>query len=173
MIRLACPMRVLPALLLLCALPAPAAETELRPSACLLQAQPDNLQPGRCVIYEETGSGGALRMPEFFVRGRVVAARVEARHLAVCPAVTGREIGQYSREEFNRLAGAAPCVSAPAYARDVSLGIIRLRVDRWETPHARRAANAGRLYRGMFIDTTLAEGREIELEADLLRPCAD
>jgi hypothetical protein len=51
--------------------------------------------------------------------------------------------------------------------------MIRLRVDKWETPHARSAANAGRLYRGMFIDRNLKEGIEIELEADLLGTCEE
>jgi hypothetical protein len=41
----------------------------------------------------------------------------------------------------------------------------------WETPHAVRAANAGRLYRGMFLDRKLEKGMEIELEADLLAVC--
>jgi hypothetical protein len=54
---------------------------------------------------------------------------------------------------------------------EAQLGLVRLRVDSWETPHARRAANAGRLYRGMYIDQALRQGMEIELEADLLGSC--
>ncbi len=42
-----------------------------------------------------------------------------------------------------------------------------------ETPHSRRAENAGRLYRGMFIDKALVKNMEIELEADLLGPCEE
>jgi hypothetical protein len=48
-----------------------------------------------------------------------------------------------------------------------------LRVESWETPHATRAANAGRLFRGMFIDQPLSKGLEVELEADLLSICAE
>jgi hypothetical protein len=59
---------------------------------------------------------------------------------------------QYSREEFNQHAKAFPCVSENTPDRDEQIGIVRLRVATWETPHAIRAANAGRLYRGMFID---------------------
>jgi len=162
-------MRFLPALLVLFALPVAAAAAELLPSAQRLQSQPERLAPGRCVVYGESGTASAV--PEYFVRGRVVAARVEERRLAVCPEVAGKGVEQYSREEFNRRVLAQPCVSSEKYARDAQLGIVRLRVDRWETPHARRAANAGRLYRGMFIDRQLKEGMEIELEADLLGAC--
>ena len=55
--------------------------------------------------------------------------------------------------------------------RDEQIGLVRLRVSSWETPYAVRAANAGRLYRGMFIDRKLEKDMEIELEADLLGPC--
>ena len=55
--------------------------------------------------------------------------------------------------------------------RDEQIGIVRLNVTSWETPHARRMANMGRLYRGMLIDKPLKQGMEIELEADLLGPC--
>ena len=34
-----------------------------------------------------------------------------------------------------------------------------------------KAANAGRLYRGMFIEQSLKKDLEIELEADLLGVC--
>jgi len=162
-------MRFLPAMLVLVALPVAAASTGLLPSARLLQTTSGQLAPGRCVVYGE--SGAALAVPEYFVRGRVVAARVEERRLAVCPEVAGKGVEQYSREEFNRRVLAQPCVSSERYAHDVQLGIVRLRVEQWETPHARRAANTGRLYRGMFIDRDLKEGMEIELEADLVGAC--
>jgi hypothetical protein len=162
-------MPFLPALLWLFALPVAAASTGLLPSARLLQTTPEQLAPGRCVVYGE--SVVSLAVPEYFVRGRVVAARVEERRLAVCPEVAGKGVEQYSREEFNRRVLAEPCVSSERYARDVQLGLVRLRVEQWETPYARRAANAGRLYRGMFIDRQLKEGMEIELEADLLGAC--
>jgi hypothetical protein len=162
-------MRFLPALLVLFALPVAAGAAELLPSAQRLRSRPDQLVPSRCVVYGE--SGASLAVPEYFVRGRVVSARVEERRLAVCPEVAGKGVEQYSREEFNRLLLAQPCVSSGKYARDVQLGIVRLRVEQWETPHARQAANAGRLYRGMFIDHHLKEGMEIELEADLVGAC--
>ena len=89
------------------------------------------------------------------------------------PGVRVTESNSYSREQFNRLVLAHPCVSSANYAREVQSGMIRLRVDQWETPHVRRAASAGRLYRGMFINTNLKEGMEIELEADLLGSCQE
>jgi hypothetical protein len=162
-------MRILPAVLVLLALPVAAGATEMLPSAQLLRAQPEQLAPGRCVVYGERGE--SLVAPEYFVRGRVVSARAEERRLAVCPQVEGKGVEQYNREEFNRRVMAQPCVSSDKYVRDIQLGIVRLRVERWETPHARQAATAGRLYRGMFIDRQLKEGMEIELEADLLGAC--
>jgi len=164
-------MQILPALLVLLAQPVAAAAAELLPSAQRLQSQPEQLAPGRCVIYGE--SGASLAVPEYFVRGRVVAARVVERHLAVCPEAADQRVEQASREEFNRLLLARPCVSSGQYVRDVQQGLVSLRVEQWETPHARRAANAGRLYRGMFIDRHLKEGMEIELEADLLGACEE
>jgi hypothetical protein len=78
---------------------------------------------------------------------------------------------QYSRDEFNRHALAYPCVSQGVAERDEQVGIVRIRVADWETPHAKKAENAGRLYRGTFIDRKLEKGTEIELEADLLGVC--
>lgn len=165
-------MRFLPALILLLVLPVSTGAAELRPSARIVEAQPEYLQPGRCVVYAERDSFLASAAAEYFVRGRVLAVRVAERHLARCPEVVGRGIENYSREEFNRLVLAQPCVSAEQYARDVTQGLVRLKVVEWETPHALRAANAGRLYRGMFIGQKLEAGMEIELEADLLGACA-
>ena len=109
--------------------------------------------------------------PVYYPKGEVLAAEIQTRHLGKCPVVPGKNRSQYSREEFNRHALAYPCVSAEAAERDAQIGIVRLRVTDWETPHAKRAENAGRLYRGMFIDRKLEKDMEIELEADLLGPC--
>jgi len=164
-------MRFLALLLALAASLAAAADGELRPSARLLLADPEAWRNGRCVIYRESNPGVADAV--FHVRGRIVAADVHTRRLAPCPQVSAREVENFTREEFNRLLLAYPCVSSDNYARDVQSGMVRLRVDQWETPHARRAASGGRLYRGMFIDTKLEQGMEIELEADLLGACQE
>lgn len=157
--------------LALLALPALADEPALRPSARLLFKQPEMLQAGRCVMYEEGGAGWIVSEPRYFLKGRVVSAEVRVRHLGHCPLVPGKNIEQYSRDEFNRQALAYPCVAADAPERDEQIGMVRLQVSEWETPHERKAANAGRLYRGMFIDRALKQGLEIELEADLLKVC--
>ena len=163
-------MRFLPVWLALLAFAAAAGEPPTRPSARLLKAQPQLFATGSCVIYQENGGGG-VSDTEYFVRGRVVAAARATRRLAACPEVSGRSIEQYSRAEFNRLALAYPCLSGEPADLEVQLGLVRLRVEAWETPHARRAANAGRLYRGMYIDRELKKDMEIELEADLLGAC--
>ena len=164
-------MRIFPVTLALLAFAAAAGEPPSRPSARLLKAQPQNFQPERCVIYREDGGGNGASESDYFVKGRVVSAGVEIRILPACPTVPGRGIEQYTRDEFNRLVLAYPCLNGEPVNLEAQLGLVRLRVDSWETPHARRAANAGRLYRGMYIDRSLKPGMEIELEADLLGSC--
>jgi hypothetical protein len=161
---------VVPALL---ATPALAEEPALRPSASLLFKQSALLKAGSCVVYEEGGSGWIATDPVFNLKGRVISAEVRTRHLGKCPQVVGKTIEHYTREEFNRQALAFPCVSENVPERDEQIGMVRLRVISWETPHAVRAANAGRLYRGMFIDKKLEKDMEIELEADLLGVCPE
>jgi hypothetical protein len=159
--------------LALLATPALAAESVLRPSARLLFKQPELLQVGNCVVYREGGSGWVITEPVYYLKGRVLAAEVRTRHLGKCPLVPGKNMEQYSRVEFNSHALAYPCVSADVPERDEQIGFVRLSVTSWETPHAARAANAGRLYRGMFVDKKLEKDMEIELEADLLGVCSD
>lgn len=166
-------MRTLLVLLAFLSTPALAADPALRPSARLLFKQPELLQAGSCVLYEEGGSGWVITDPVYYLKGRVVAAEVRTRHLGRCPLVPGKNMEQYSREEFNRHALAYPCVSDNVPERDEQIGIVRLRVSAWETPHAKKAENAGRLYRGMFIEQKLEKDMEIELEADLLGTCKE
>lgn len=164
-------MRFLLAVLACLASSAQAAEPQLRPSASLLFKQPEMLRTGQCVRYEEGGSGWVMTEPVFYLKGEVLSATVQTRHLAKCPLVAGKNLEQYSREEFNRQALAYPCVAADVPERDEQIGMVRIRVNDWETPYVRKAENAGRLYRGMFIDQKLKKGMEIELEADLLGVC--
>ena len=166
-------MRLLPLLLVLLATPALAAEPALRPSARLLFKYPELLQPGHCVRYEEGGAGWVATDPVFYLKGSVVAAEVRTRRLHTCPVVPGKELAQYSRAEYVQLALAQPCLAPGTAEQDEQIGVVRLRITDWETPHARRAENAGRLYRGMFIDRPLARGMEIELEADVLAVCQE
>jgi hypothetical protein len=164
-------MRTLLVFLACLATPALADEPTLRPSARLLFKQPELMQAGQCVMYEEGGSGWVVTDPVFYLKGKVVASEVRSRHLGRCPLVEGKNIEQYSRVEFNRLAMAYPCVAETRLERHEQIGMVRFRVDAWETPYARKAANAGRLYRGMFIDRVLEKGLELEIEADLLGVC--
>lgn len=164
-------MPIFPLLLVLLATPALADEPVLRPSAHLLFKHPELLKPGQCVRYEEGGAGWVVTDPVFYLKGSVVAAEVRTRRLRACPEVPGKEVKQYSRAEYVRLALAQPCLAPGKPERDEQIGVVRLRITDWETPHARRAENAGRLYRGMFIDRPLVKGGEIELEADALALC--
>lgn len=164
-------MRYLIAMLVGLAFNAQADDVPLRPSARLLFKQPEMLRAGQCVRYEEGGAGWVVTDPVFYLKGEVIATEVQTRRLTHCPQVPGKNIEQYTRAEFNRHALAYPCLAPGAAERDEQLGIVRVKVSDWETPHARKAANAGRLYRGTFIDRQLEKGLEIELEADLLGIC--
>ncbi|AXS78790.1 hypothetical protein [Dechloromonas sp. HYN0024] len=166
-------MRILLVALACLTLSAQAAEPALRPSARLLFKQPELLRTGHCVRYEEGGAGWVATDPVFFLKGEVLAADVRTRHLGKCPVVSGKTLLQYSRDEFNRHVLTSPCVSADAPERDEQIGVVRMRVIDWETPHARKAENGGRLYRGMFIGQKLEKGIEVELEADLLSVCPE
>ena len=79
-------MPFLPALLVVFALPVAAGAAELLPSAQLLRSQPDQLAPGRCVIYGE--SGASLAVPEYFGFQNFTAGEV--------PLLTSRSITQPS-----------------------------------------------------------------------------
>ena len=166
-------LRLLSVVITLLAGSALADEAMPRASARLLLEQPEWLQPGRCVRYEEGGGGWVMTEPVFYLQGRVLETAVQTRPAPVCPEAPGKQAGQYSRAEFVRLVAAQPCVAPGKSVRDVRLGLVRLSVSDWETPHARRAENLGRLYRGLFLDQPLSQGVEIELEADLLAPCAE
>ena len=164
-------MRILLVALAWLVFPVQASEPMVRPSARLLIEAPGLLPTGQCVRYEEGGAGWVMTEPVFYLNGEVLSVEVRTRHLGHCPVVPGKNIEHYSRAEFNRHALAYPCVSADGPERDAQIGIVRIRVTNWETPHAKKAENAGRLYRGNFIDQKLEKGMEVELEADLLAIC--
>ena len=164
-------MRIPAVLLAGVAVAAQAGEPPLRPSARLILQAPAALRPGQCVRYEEGGAGWVMTEPVYYLQGEVVSTAVQLRRLGKCPVLAGKRSEPYSRDEFNRQARAFPCVAPDVPERDEQIGIVRLRVADWETPYARQAANAGRLYRGMFIHQKLEKGMEIELEADLLGRC--
>lgn len=111
--------------------------------------------------------------PVYWLKGTVLDSDIRSRRLQRCPEVVGKLPAQYSRDEFNRLLKAYPCVGKDEQVREEQFGLIRLRVEEWETPWVKRAANAGRLYQGQFIDRPLEKGGELEIEADLLSPCED
>lgn len=135
-------------------LPALALASEpLRPSAELLTKPPEWLMPGQCVRYIEGGGGRLLVAPSYFLQGEVISTRIEQRTQAGCAEIS-------------------PCVAVQAAAEMPKMGYVRLRVRDWDTPHASANKNQGRLYRGHFLEQKLESGMDIELEADLLGPCA-
>lgn len=164
-------MKSILAVLLCVALPALAADdAAMRLSGRMLFPAPELAKPGACVMYREGGAGWVLREPEFWLKGVVIAAEIRSRRVERC-IDSGKPVTQLTRDEFNRLATAQPCVSRDDLAREESWGAIRLRVDGWETPHARKLANAGRLYQGHYLAHKLEKGGELEIDATLLRAC--
>lgn len=144
----------------------------LRPSARLLFTQPELVRPGSCVMYREGGSGWIVTEPVYWLKGTVSGAEIRSRRVGRCPEVPGKLMEQYTREEFNRLAAASPCVGRDDLVREDQTGLVRFLVEDWETPWAKRAANSGRLYQGHFLDRALEKGLELEVEADLLGACS-
>lgn len=167
-------MRRLAAILACLLLPPASALAEsaaLRPSASLLFKYPELLQAGTCVMYREGGAGWMLPEPLYYLKAHVTAAAVSTRQLPRCPLVPGKLPEQYNRTEAIRHFQATPCLAAPESERSEQIGLVQLRVASWETPYERKMENAGRLYRGYFLDQRLRKDLEIELEADLLAPC--
>lgn len=130
------------------------------------------MKPGSCVMYREGGSGWIFTNPVYWLKGSVVSVEIRSRKLERCPEVPGKLIEQYTREEFNRLAAATPCVDRDESVREEQTGLVRFQVEEWETPWAKRAANMNRLYQGYFLDRLLKKGMEIEIEADHLGTCS-
>ncbi|WP_415035505.1 hypothetical protein [Azonexus sp.] len=152
-------------------LPALAEEAELRSSASLIFKYPELLQAGTCVMYREGGAGWVMVEPVYYLKARVVSAAVSTRPMTHCPQVPGKLPEQYSRAEAVRVFAASPCLPAELPERNAQIGLVSLRVESWETPYERKMENAGRLYRGFFLDQRLKKDLEIELEASLLAPC--
>lgn len=156
----------------LLALPADAADDGMRLEKRLLFRNPELSRPGSCVMYREGGAGWIVTEPVYWLKGTTLSAEVRKRKLARCPEVAGKTLDMYSRDEFVHLAKARPCVAQDSAVREEDVAVIRLRVSEWETPWAKRAANAGRLYQGHYLATKLAKNLELEIDADLLQSCS-
>lgn len=150
---------------------ASAAPEGMRLEERMLFRNPDLAKPGACVMYREGGAGWILTEPLYWLRGTTVRSEVKKRRVDRCPEVVGKAPDQYARAEFNRLAKAQPCVEKARDVREEDFGAIVVRIDDWETPWAKRAANAGRLYQGYYIDKPLKKGNELEFDANLLATC--
>jgi len=146
-------------------------EKNMRLSDRMLFKDPELAKPGACVMYREGGAGWILTEPVFWLKGTTVSSEVRTRKIDLCPVVAGKTIELYSREEFVQLANQQPCVSQPENIRTAEYGAVRLRIDEWETPWVKRAANMGRLYQGRYLDKTLRKGEFLEIDADLLVSC--
>lgn len=148
-----------------------AADNNMRLSGRMLFKEPELTRPGACLLYREGGAGWILTEPQYWLKGTVISAEPRKFKPEICPVVPGKNVEQYTRDEFNRLAQAYPCVSSEASRKETEMGFIRFKVDDWETPWAKAAANAGRLFQGFYLDRKLQKNMELELPADLLIPC--
>lgn len=150
---------------------ATAAPEGMRLEERMLFRAPELAKPGACVMYREGGAGWILTEPVYWLKGTTVASEVRKRRVERCPEVAGKTPEQYTRAEFNRWARAQPCFSGAEKARDEDFGIVRVRVEDWETPWTKRTASAGRLHQGHYIDAPLKKGGELEFDAALLEAC--
>ncbi len=164
---------LIPAMLSALAGSALAAPDGMRLEERMLFKSPELAKPGACVMYREGGAGWILTEPVYWLKGTTVRSEVKTRRVDRCPAVQGKVPEHYTREEFNRLANAYPCAAKAENVRDEAFGILHVRVDDWETPWAKRAANSGRLYQGHYIDRPLQKGMELEVDANLLAACRE
>ena len=138
----------------------------------LAAPEPGVLRPGRCVRYEEGGSGFLGRSPLFWLEGEVVAFRREQRPWMACPASWRTGGLPQDREALLERERQLPCgLEDQAPAASVDVAWVRLQPLRWETPWARSWASKGRLYRGMYLDRPLQTGIELEIDARLLVAC--
>ncbi len=148
------------------------ADDTMRLDTRLTLARPELATPGSCVVYREGGAGWLLTEPVYWLKGTTVSYVIKRREVTLCPDAGNKPISRYTREEFNRLAAQQPCVARIENSHERDIAVLRLRIEDWETPFERRAANAGRLYRGHYLDQMLTKGAEIELDSDLLDACS-
>lgn len=127
-------------------------------------------QPGDCAIFREGGGGYLLKAPTWWLRGTIVEARRETRHAARCP-VFAKPPAAFSPADWARHAAALPCVGATDAEREVEVERVVLRVDAWETPWTRAHGASGWLFRGQFLETSLAAGVLIDMDASWLHAC--
>lgn len=143
------------------------AAEDMRLADSMLFKQPELAKPGACVMYREGGAGWILTEPVYWLKGTTIASEVRKRTPGICSDATGSN----TREEFIHRASAPPCFDRAERSREEHVGTIRLRIDEWETPWAKRTANTWRLHQGHYLDKALKKGQEIEIDADLLGAC--
>lgn len=137
----------------------------------LAAPQPDLLRPGQCVRYQEGGAGFMGREPMFWLEGTVESSRHEQQQVKPCPREWQTERFPSDREAFLQREKQTPCHMQEQLSASTEMAWVKLRVKNWETPWAKSWAAKGRLYRGMYMDHTLAPGLELEINARLLRAC--
>lgn len=129
------------------------------------------LQVGSCVNYQEGGSGWVVIELVYYLKGKVVVVEVWICYFGVCFVVLGKNMVQYSCDQFNCYVLVYFCVLEKFLECDEQIGIVCLQVDDWEMLYVVKLVNVGWFYCGMFIDKKLEKGMEIEFEVDLLGVC--
>jgi len=142
---------------------APAAESAVEAAARMPVA-------GDCAQFREGGEGYILKAPTYWLRGSIVEIYRRPHRMGLCPD-PGKPKTRYTRDDWQRLADAYPCVNEAAKVRDVEAIRIRLRVDAWDTPWSNQHGHNGWLYRGHFLGTELKEGVVLDIDGTLLERC--
>jgi hypothetical protein len=128
-------------------------------------------QVGDCAIFREGGSGYLLKTPTYWLRGTIAEVRSERRLAAHCPSFD-KPPAAFAPADWARYAAALPCATAADAEREVEVLRVVLSVDAWETPWTRSHGASGWLFRGQFLDTRLAAGVLIDMDAAWLQRCS-
>jgi len=134
--------------------------------------EPSVPQIGDCVRFREGGDGLLLRTPTYWLTGSLVGIARERRKLGLCPRF-GKPASAHTQGERALLAAAMPCVEQLPDGGPVDVEVLRLRVrvDDWETPWSYQHGTTGWLFRGQFLDQTLARGVVLDMDASWLERC--
>jgi len=127
-------------------------------------------QVGDCVLFREGGAGLLLTTPVYWLRGTVNAVAHEQRKALACPRIGKPQIA-YTPADHARVAAAMPCVAEPGEDLEVKVTRVQVAVDDWETPWSPQQGTTGWLFRGRFLEQTLAKGKVIDMAANWLTTC--
>ncbi|MCP5268474.1 MAG: hypothetical protein H6943_05465 [Zoogloeaceae bacterium] len=125
---------------------------------------------GDCALFREGGEGLILTAPTYWLKGTILEVYKRPHHMGLCPPIN-KPRERYTRNDWQQMAAAYPCVTDRAKVRDVEAIRIRLRADSWDTPWSSQHGHNGWLFRGHFLNVELKAGVELDIDGTLLQRC--